>query len=298
MAVITITATGLGPQLISGIPFQVSLSTNIPATIFYTLDGSAPSVLSRVYTSAILMPTETSTRLRVWAISGTDYGNLDITFSTDSSDLTYPRRIDGYGLGIAVDAYNVASVLLDGYKPNNNLVVDVPARYSDYELNDLEIQDSRSGPNGEGRGTAIINGLVIGGRPEISHQASSPNNKNVYFNPRSLYIVIDGKEGYEDQSVYIINRPYGNTMDMTKYLNGKSLYEPTPYISGGHVRTFYTIKDGYGLACAYYFDHNETRWIKSVQRFDPNIIPKGIGDRREFGPPLVFKWIYNKRSMI
>jgi hypothetical protein len=87
-------------------------------------------------------------------------------------------------------------------------------------------------------------------------------------------------------------------MDMTKYLQGKSMYEPQPYISGGHVRTFYTIKDGYGLACSYYFDHNETRWIKSIQSFDPASIPEGVGDRRQFGPPLVFKWIYNKRSAI
>jgi hypothetical protein len=298
MAVIAITATGLGPQLISGIPQLVALSTNVPSTIFYTLDGSSPTVLSRVYVSAILMPTDMSVRLRAWAISGTDRGSLDITFSTNSSALTYPRRIDGYGIGIAVDAYNVVPVLLDGYKPDENLVVDVPARYSDYELKDLEIQFSRTGPDGEGRGTAIINGPVVGGVPEIDPRPSSPNNQNVYFNPRSMYIVIDGRDGYEDQSVYIINRPYGNTMDMVKYLQGKSMYEPQPYISGGHVKTFYSIRDGYGIACAYYFDHNETRWIKSIQSFDPNTIPQGIGDRRQFGPPLVFKWIYNKRSMI
>jgi hypothetical protein len=298
MVVISITATGLGPQLISGIPQLVALSTNIPATIFYTLDGTSPTVFSRVYTSAILMPTEVSARLRAWAISGADRGSLEITFSTDSSDLTYPRRIDGYGIGIAVDAYNVIPVLLDGYKPDENLIVDVPARFSDYELKDLEIQFSRTGPDGEGRGTAIVNGPIVGGHVEIDPRASSPNHQNVYFNPRSMYIVMDGTDGYEDQSVYIINRPYGSTMDMTMYLQGKSLYEPQPYISGGHVRTFYTEKDGYGLACAYYFDFNETRWIKSIQRFDLSTVPQGIGDRRQVGPPLVFKWIYNKRSMI
>jgi len=298
MAVITITATGLGPQLISGIPQLVGLSTNVPATIFYTLDGSAPTILSNVYISAILMPTNMSVRLRAWALSGLDRGSLDITFSTNSSDLSYPRRVDGYGMGIVVDAYNVIPVLLDGYKPNAQMVVNVPARYSDYELSDLQIQFSRTGPGGEGRGTAIINGPVVGGVPEIDPRASSPNNQNVYFNPRSMYIVIDGRDGYEDQSVYIINRPYGDTMDMVKYLQGKSMYEPDPYVAGGHVKTFYAIKDGKGIACAYYFNHNETRWVKSIQSFDPSIVPQGIGDRRQFGGPLVFKWIYNKRSMI
>lgn len=297
MAVIAVTATELGPQLISGIPFMVSLSTNVPATIFYTLDGSQPGMLSPVYISPIIMPTESPVRLRVWALSGSDRGGLDITFRSDSSDTPYFRRIDGYGIGIAVDAYNVIPVLLDGYKPDENLIVDIPTRYSDYELEDLEIQDKKY--DLEGTGTKVITTPVIGGRgSSIDPTPSSPNNQNVYFNPRSMYITIDGTDGYEDQSVYIINRPYGNTMDMTKYLQGKSMYEPQPYISGGHVRTFYTIKDGYGLACAYYYDFNETRWIKSIQRFDPNTIPEGVGDRRQFGPPLVFKWIYNKRSAI
>jgi hypothetical protein len=298
MAVITITATGLGPQLISGIPQLVSLSTNVPSTIFYTLDGSAPTILSMVYVSAILMPTNMSVRLRARAVSGLDYGNLDITFSTNSSDITYARRIDAYGIGIAVDAYGVVPVLYDGYTPNDSLVVNVPTRYSDYPLIDLDIQFSKTGPDGIGRGTAIINGPTIGGQPEIDERASSPNNQNVYFNPRSMYVVIDGRDGYEDQSVYIINRAYTSLMDMTKYLQGKSLYEPDTYISGGHVKTFYTVKNGQGIACSYYFDGNTTRWVKSIQSFDPNIIPRGIGDRRQSGGPLVFKWIYNKRSMI
>lgn len=296
MAIITITATSLGPQLISGIPQLLSLKTNVPATIFYTLDGTTPTTFSSVYLSPIVMPTEVSTRIRALAISGNDFGKLDLTFSTDSSDLVYPRRIDGYGMGIAVDAYNVSSVLYDGYSADDNLSVTVPSRYSDYDLEDLDIKFSRTGANGEGEGTAIENGPIIGGVPEIDPDATT--TKNIYFNPQSMYIIIDGRDGYQDQSVYILNRCYANYMDLTKYLQGKSLYEPQPYVSGGLVKTFYTIKDGKGLACSYYFDHNETKWVKSIQNFDPNSIPQGVGDRREFGPAIVFKWIYNKRSMI
>ena len=83
---------------------------------------------------------------------------------------------------------------------------------------------------------------------------------------------------------------------MTKYLRGKLLYEPQPYVSGGHVRTLYNRSTG--TAVAYYFDHNETRWIKSIQSFDPNTVPQNIGLRVTSGGPLVFKWIYNKRSAI
>lgn len=305
MAVITISATGVGPELVSGIPQFVVLDTNIPSTIFYTLDGSMPSVVSSVYLGAITMPTNSgSVRLRALALSGLDSGYLDVTFSTDTTELTYPRRSDAtFGAGVVVDAYNTPDVLLDGYSPDAYGVVNVPVRYSDIELIDLDIQYSRTGPNREGPGTLIPIGFPpesqYGQQSAISHDASSPNNNNAFFNPRSLYIVIDGRDGYQNQiydAYMMINRPWAGTADMTKYLQGKALYEPQPYITGGYVRTLFNKKTG--TAVSYYFDHNETRWIKSIQNFDVNAVPKRLGARNQVGPPLVFTWIHNKRSMI
>jgi hypothetical protein len=280
----------------------VSLSTNVPSTIFYTLDGTEPTIFSNVYLTEIVMPTVSPANLRALAVSGVDSGILDITFSTDSTDLAYHRRIDGYGMGVVVDAYNEENLSYDGYVSDGSGNITVPARFSDYELDDLDILFSRTGPAGIGPGTITSTSpppiSQLEAASAIDSRASSPNNQNVYFNPRSLYIVIDGRDGYSDQSVEIINRTYTNTMDMVKYNGGKLLYNPQPYISGGFVKRFYSIRDGYGLSCSYYFDHNETRWIKSIQRYDLSSVPQGIGDRRQFGPPLVFKWIYNKRSMI
>jgi len=126
----------------------------------------------------------------------------------------------------------------------------------------------------------------------ISHTASSTNDQNVFFNPKSLYIVMDGRDGYEDQSIYPINKPYGSMMDITKYLSGRTLYEPQPYVSGGLVRTLYNKEKGFSVS--YYFDHNETRWVKSIQKFEPSTLPVNIG-ARNFSSPLVFKWVYNKK---
>jgi hypothetical protein len=296
MAIITISAIESAEQLISGIPHVVSMDTNVPATVFYTLDGSTPTLLSSVYLESIVMPTLSPVRLRAMAVSGNDIGYFDFTYRTDGGLTPYLRRIDAYGIGIAVDAYGVESVLYDGYISDDSGNVDVPARYSDYELVDLDIKYSRTGVGGEGPGTMPIMGPIIGGQPEVDPDASSPNNENVYFNPRSLYIVLDGRDGYRDESVYPINRPWEGSIDYVKYLQGKTLYEQDPYISGGHVRTFYNYATG--TAVAYYFDQNECRWVKSIQSFDPSAVPHGIGDRRQVGPPLVFKWIFNKRSMI
>jgi hypothetical protein len=303
MAVLTITAVGLGPQLVAGIPQLVALETNLPATIYFTLDGSTPTTASPVYIQAIQLPTMMHVHLRALAISGPDMGTLNITFAASPAIVHPTRRFEGQGGGIIVDAYGVPEVVIDGYGLDVNsgrdgeYSVDFAVRGSDIPLVDLDIKYSRTGFDGEGPGTLISVGFPqeLGQRESaIDAKASSPNNDNVFFNPRSQFIVIDGRDGYQDQSVFIINRPFGGTLDEVKYLGGKSLYEPSPYISGGLVRQFYNYEKGIGVF--YYFDHNECRWIKSIQKMEETL-PPNIGVRRG-GLPLVFAWIHNKRSMI
>lgn len=299
MSLVVISLTSFGPYFISGIPRQVELITNVPSIIFYTLDGTEPTYASPVYLGAIDLPTDVSVRLRVLAVSGSDTGTLDTTFST-TSQLTYPIRSEYSGsLGIAVDAYGVTPVLTDGYTVDANNNVIVPTRRSDYELDELEIKYSRTGPDGYGPGTIITMGTPSASYWQddaVDPDASSPNDTNVFFNPRSLYIVIDGRDGYDDESVYPINRPHGSTRDPVKYLQGKDFFTPSPYISGGIVRSCYNINTG--VAVAYYYDFNELRWIKSIQNFDTSKVPSNLGSRTQTGPPLVIKWVYNKRSMI
>lgn len=300
MAVISISAISQGTPLVAGVPQFVELDTNVPATVFYTLDGSAPTTGSSVYLSPIEMPTDGSVRLRAWAVNGTDAGYLDVTYANDWSALHRGYRIDGYGAGFVVDAYGVYPVLVDGYGPDAYGDVILPVRRSDYPYDELPIRYSVAGFDGEGYGTLPELGPqppeVIKDSEEIDGEYSSPNNQNVYFNPKASVIFIDGRPGLEDQVVRIINRPLDGTLNVLKYLQGKTMYEPQPYISGGHVRTFYNYQTG--VLCAYYFDHNECRWIKSVQNFDLDKVPKGLGLRANLQQPLVFKWIWNKRSGI
>jgi len=304
MAVLTITATGVGPEMVAGIPLLVELTTNLPATIYFTLDGSEPTVSSPVYLRTIQLPTMMEIRLRALAISGPDQGTLDVVFKVQTGVIRPDRRLPGHGAGLVIDAYGIPEVFIDGYGPDeahplsdHEFPVDVPERGADQPLMDLEVRQSSTGFDGEGPGTLIAIGFPsdLGERESaVSEVASSPNNDNVYFNPRSLFIVIDGRDGYQDQVVRIINRPMGGTMDLTKYLGGKSLYEPSPYISGSLVRQFYNYDKGIGVF--YYLDQNECRWIKSIQKMEQRL-PSGVGQRRG-NPPLVFTWVFNKRSMI
>lgn len=53
MSVITITIIESVLQLIPGIPKFVTLETNIASNIFYTLDGTDPTLFSNVYSDRI-----------------------------------------------------------------------------------------------------------------------------------------------------------------------------------------------------------------------------------------------------
>lgn len=68
MAVISISITESSEQIVSGIPKFVNISTNIPSTIFYTIDGSTPTLFSNIYTEAIFLPIDKPTAtLKVFA---------------------------------------------------------------------------------------------------------------------------------------------------------------------------------------------------------------------------------------
>ena len=307
MAVITITAEGLGPELIAGIPLLVALSTNLPSTVYFTLDGSEPTTSSAVYVQPIPMPTDAgSIRLRALALSGPDSGTLDILYLVDTGMTAPPWRFPYDGAGVVVDAYGVPEVVIDGYGVNpddplnSHFLVNQPIRGADEPLEDYEWRLSTTGAAGQGPGTLISIGfpdpdVMARKLGAVDPVASSPNNDNVFFNPRSRFVTIDGRDGDEDQSVFIVNRPWAGTLDPVKYLGGKQLLEEAPYITGGLVRTFYNWDKGFMVS--YYWDSNELRWIRSIQDLDVAQRPM-TGLRPGKGPPVVFKWIYNKRSTI
>jgi hypothetical protein len=73
MAVICVTVTQSSEQVVSGIPKTVSITTNIPATIFYTLDGTDPTMFSTIYTGPIFLPFNSLiVTLKILATNGTD----------------------------------------------------------------------------------------------------------------------------------------------------------------------------------------------------------------------------------
>lgn len=88
MAVISVTVTQSAEQVVSGIPKTVSITTNIPSTIFYTLDGTDPTMFSTIYTGPIFLPfNQLLVTLKILATNGTDSSPIVIEqYLTDIVD--------------------------------------------------------------------------------------------------------------------------------------------------------------------------------------------------------------------
>jgi chitobiase/beta-hexosaminidase-like protein len=88
MAVISVTVTQSSEQVVSGIPKTVSITTNIPSTIFYTLDGTDPTMFSTIYTGPIFLPfNQLLVTLKILATNGTDSSPIVIEqYLTDIVD--------------------------------------------------------------------------------------------------------------------------------------------------------------------------------------------------------------------
>jgi hypothetical protein len=73
MAVISVTVTQSSEQVVAGIPKTVSITTNITSTIFYTLDGTDPTLFSTIYTGPIFLPfDQLLVTLKILATNGVD----------------------------------------------------------------------------------------------------------------------------------------------------------------------------------------------------------------------------------
>src|SRR5258705_9262425 len=90
MPVISLIVTQSASETISGIPDTITVSTNIPAIIFYTLDGTIPDTNSAVYFAPIHLPTYLAeVILTILASDGSDTSATFIqTYTADLSSIS------------------------------------------------------------------------------------------------------------------------------------------------------------------------------------------------------------------
>lgn len=288
MAVVTLTFTASDEEIVSGVPVSVEITSNIPSTIYYTIDGTVPTENSPIYISAISMPDNTnSVVLSAFGVDADGYDGaiLTQTFAPDTTRIDVTRNVNLEGF--VVDRFSDPINIEDGFDADGN-----PVRYIDHELVDLDIIHSSAGKFGIAEGAQIEIGS-LGPTETPTHfddnfvAVSTPESAQL-FNPYAKTIVIDNRI---DNEVQILNRPLGSIRkEMTRSSWGQSEVRGTDetYVSGGFVRTLYSAR--HNTMVSYYFDHNELRHIKSIQSLPSNI--PGLNDNFTYkAPPLIFKWI-------
>jgi hypothetical protein len=284
---ITLTLVESEIEFISEIPSFVTFSTDVPATVYYTLDGETPTSADLIAVGNVHLPTSPgAVTLKAIAISPTDSSAvLTESYATSSTDLNGPRRIGEEGISIL----SSSAVVLDNLSVNS---VGEPAQETSIAFEDLDIKASlvnSSGVKLSGNKTSVsfINFPEINSADD-RFSISSVNN-NSEFDPKAKYITIDGstQEMMDNQVVKIINRTY-STFGPTAKFYEERLGEPEPIVTGNYVRSFYDAEKQ--LYISYYWESLESRWIKSVQRVERKTSKNGVGSKNRF----VYRWIQDR----
>lgn len=282
MATITLTFTKSETEITYGIPETVTIESNVPATIYFTLDGTTPTDDSAIYVDGLSMPDNTmSIVLSAFAIDGNGDESAVFTelFAADMSKLDRTHILGAEGR--AVDRYSDPTNIVDGFDADG-----VAAKFIDDELIHLDpIYSDETKPE------VLVPAASDTPNPwdDNFEPHSTPEHAHL-FNPYAKVIVIDGRV---QNDIKIVNRPFGSLTTYYREQFGKKtreLAQNGQVVSGGHVRTFYNAKNN--IMVSYYYDNNEERWVKSIQNLPS--IPAFRGSNYS-GMPLVFKWIYRGR---
>lgn len=287
MPVVTLTFTGSEEEIVSGIPRTMTIESNIPATIYFTLDGSTPTTDSAIYVDTFEFPTGlNSVVLSAFGVDGGSVAGpiLIQTFAPNMSNITIARHVGQEG--IVVDRVGTGLDIEDGWDADGD-----PIRHIDIEAINLDLVNEAKGYLGVEEGTQLeVNIPDPDTTPypfDDDFQPFSTPEVGELFNPYAKMILIDNRK---DNDLTIIPKPYGSLHNVYREFGGKRLLEPaddSTYISGGFVRRFYDARRK--VMVSYYFDHNENRYVKNIQDLPENI-PNTLGSASS-PVPLVFKWL-------
>jgi len=284
MAVVTLTFIRSETEISSGIPESVTIESNIPATIYFTIDGSSPTPDSPIYIDGVVLPTGfNSITLSAFGVDSEDEvgPTLTQTFAPDVTSINVARFISAEG--IVQDRANSGFDLITGFDADG-----LPARFLDVDPSEYDFIESEREADGTELGLLVeVNIPDENTNPTFednNFQPFSTPEKAEFFNPTARMIVIDNRI---DNDVKLMPRPFGSLSNIYKEFGGKRLRDPqATYVSGGFVRRFYSPKTN--TMVGYYFDHNEGRYVKNIQTLPSNIF---MLTGSFYTIPLVFKWL-------
>ena len=321
MTVISVSITESTEQLVAGFPKTISLSTNVPATIFYTTDGTEPTTLSSVYTSSIILPRDSfEFILKVFATNGTD--SSAVITSTYTTDIINNTRLPHSTLGnlgnnAPQSLYPFGSsspAVLASYQTNANAgttvynfdqpivpfgfdgagnSISANKPFDDY-LNVYSTTDSKN-QSTPGVGDLPGTVTVVGRRSPLEYNPQSSDRASGLFNPKAMVVFQDSTNEDPTNPVQL-NPQYFSMENLEIARDGSPLRASgldTPTVTGSFLRSHYNPRTQ--MITSYYRDSATNRWIISSSPYTPKQSDAGnlsymVFSRNDQGAGKVYSW--------
>ena len=298
MAVISICIINSEEEIMAGIPRTVSITTNVSSLIFYTLDGSQPTLFSTQYTGLITLPVGVLTIvLNVFATNGTITsptiteiyqtnmvdGNARFSSRNDTNqppgfnlqqaypfgnNPPQPETIFGNPANVGVTVDNPAlpqiSNGFDGAGNPNNFT------NQPFDIINYNIKYSTTNAEGEmGRGIGSIPAKPRIDPPQPSIGPEQTNQFSNTFNPKA-FVTFQNLADENPNDPPSINRMSYTLENPERARDGDYYYNSgldAPPTSGSFVRSEYNPRTN--EQTFYYYDSWTNKWIISTQPFEP-----------------------------
>ncbi len=319
MAVISISIIESEEQIISGIPKTVSIETNIPSSIFYTLDGTDPNLFSNIYVGPIFLPFNAlSVILKIFASNGVD--SSPIITETYTTNILNDARLPHSATDAQAEP-NLDGLYPFGTNPDNPIGIYLNPGNAGVTVDNPDLPQIATGYDGDGYQTGFTNqpynvenynivystvnregetGPGIGNLPanvKIEPAPAPPEESQQFtnmFDPRAFVIFQDfSKENPDDPAQ--INKMYFSLENSERVRDGNNFFNSgldAPPTTGTFLRSHYNPRDN--TITYYYLDTLANRWIISKTPYQPtgswdgNL--SGIALSKEKGAGFVFEW--------
>lgn len=321
MAVISIAIEQSAEEIVSGIPKTVTITASTAAPIFYTLDGSEPTIFSEIYVSPIFLPTSNLTlTLKTMATDGVDsspvisetyFTNLTVGKNTRSAHAATSAQAgeviaSRYPFGTSAPDPNTVFIssgtvgltvndptldqIVDGYGYDGEPNSFTNEEYTTENYSIKYTDDDAVGNMGNGIGNIPNNVTVV--RPTTP--PNTTNQFSVAFDPRALVIFQDVSLEDPNDPPYI-NREFFSLENSDVVRDGNNYYNTgldSPPVSGSFLRSHFNARDN--TMTYYYLDTIANKWIISKTPYNPTNNPTqnlgGMALSNRPGSKFVLEW--------